>query len=77
MFLKVKIYCPCGCSYTVNANICIPEISCPNCGTKYPYSEQLVSIFKLAKEIPDGNIFEDEHTITVISPSEDMKNPQH
>lgn len=72
MFLKVKIECPCNCSYTANENISTSKITCPNCGKDYPYYDKLISLLNLAKEIPDGELFGTEHTIKVISASEDM-----
>lgn len=74
MFLKVKIECPCNCSYTANEEIITSKITCPNCGKEYPYSDKVISMLKLAKEIPDGNYFDSEHSISVISISEDMNN---
>lgn len=50
MFLKVKIKCSCDCVYIVDENISTTIISCPNCGGKYPYSDKLISMFKLAKK---------------------------
>lgn len=72
MFLKVKIKCSCDCVYIVDENISTTTISCPNCGGKYPYSDKLISMFKLAKEIPDGDLLGSEHATRVISASEDM-----
>lgn len=76
MFMKIKISCPCHCSYVLNENINSDKVVCPNCGNEYPYSEKLTSILKLAKEIPDGDNFSNEHSVEVISPSEDMSNHQ-
>lgn len=74
MFLKFKISCTCGCGYSANENISTDKIICPNCGIEYPYSAKLISILKTAKEIPDGNQFDKEITISVISKQEDVKN---
>lgn len=73
MFLKVKIKCSCDCVYIVDENISTTTISCPNCGEKHPCSDKLISMLKLAKEIPDGNFFSTtEYAAKVISSSEDM-----
>ncbi len=71
MFIKIKISCPCHCSYVVNENINSNQVVCPNCGIEYPYSEKLASMLRLAKEIPDGDCLS-EHSAKVISLSEDM-----
>lgn len=75
MFVKIKVSCPCHCTYTVNKDINSDKIICPNCGLEYPYSDKALSILKTAKEIPDNTSFE-ECCIKAISEFEDMKNCQ-
>lgn len=76
MFMKIKISCPCHCSYVLNENINSDKVVCPNCGIEYPYSEKLTSILKLAKEIPDGYYYSNEHSVEVIPLAEDMNSHQ-
>lgn len=40
MFIKIKVSCPCHCTYTVNEDINSDKVICPNCGKEYPYSAQ-------------------------------------
>lgn len=54
MELYDTIHCKCGCKYEVNQNITMDKISCPNCGTKYEHSEQVLKRLRLAKTI-DSN----------------------
>jgi DNA-directed RNA polymerase subunit M/transcription elongation factor TFIIS len=75
MFIKIRISCPCHCSYIVNENINSDKVVCPNCGSEYPYSEKLASMLRLAKEIPEGECLS-EHSVQVISLSEDMNSRQ-
>lgn len=73
MFVKIKVSCPCHCTYTVNEDINSDKIICPNCGLEYPYSDKVLSILKTAKEIPAGNITSDkECCISVLSLAEEM-----
>lgn len=73
MFVKIKVSCPCHCTYTVNEDINSDKIICPNCGLEYPYSDKVLSILKTAKEIPEGNITSDkECCISVLSLAEEM-----
>lgn len=51
MELYDTIHCKCGCKYEVNQNITMDKISCPNCGTEYEHSEEMVNRLKLAKNI--------------------------
>ena len=76
MFLRIKITCTCCSEYVVDENISTAKILCPNCGVEYPYSEKLTSILKSAKEIPDGNSFNNEICTRVISFSEYMNPSQ-
>ena len=54
MFLKLKIYCTCGCCYYISEKIAVSKITCPNCGIEYPYSEKAIKMLKIANEISDG-----------------------
>lgn len=54
MFLKLKIYCTCGCCYYISNKIAVNKITCPNCGIEYPYSEKAIKMLKIANEISDG-----------------------
>ena len=54
MFLKLKIYCTCGCCYYISEKIAVSKITCPNCGVEYPYSEKAIKMLKIADEISDG-----------------------
>lgn len=56
MFLKLKIYCTCGCCYYVNEQINIEKVICPNCGKEHPSSSQIISMLHMAKRIDDGNV---------------------
>lgn len=76
MFLKFKISCTCGCSYTISDDISTSKIICPNCGAEYPYSDKIISILNTAKEIPDGCSFNNEYSISVISALEHVNNHQ-
>ena len=76
MFVKIKVSCPCHCTYTVNEDINSDKIFCPNCGKEYPYSDKMVAMPKLAKEIPDGDFLLNEHSVEVISLSEYMNSRQ-
>lgn len=49
MELYDTIHCKCGCKYEVNQNITMDKISCPNCGTEYEHSEQVLKRLRLAK----------------------------
>lgn len=51
MDIKLKIKCSCYCSYVVSENISQEEVSCPNCGKIPSYSENLVKMLKIAREI--------------------------
>lgn len=76
MFIKIKVSCPCHCTYTVNEDINSDKVICPNCGKEYPYSGKLITMLNLASEIPDGNCLSNEHSVEVISLSECMSNHQ-
>lgn len=65
MDIKLKIKCSCFCSYVVSENISKEEISCPNCGKIPSYSENLVKMLKIAKEIPDIEKVENGHDISI------------
>lgn len=56
MFLKLKIYCTCGCCYYVNEQINTEKVICPNCGKEHPSSLQIISMLRMAKCINDGNV---------------------
>ena len=56
MFLKLKIYCTCGCCYYVNEQINTEKVICPNCGKEHPSSSQIISMLHMAKRIDDGNV---------------------
>lgn len=72
MFLKFKISCTCNCEYTVCEEARISKIVCPNCGIEYPYSNKLLSILNIAKDIPDGSFLNNEVSIKAISYDEDF-----
>jgi hypothetical protein len=76
MFVKIRVSCPCHCTYTVNEDINSDKIICPNCGKEYPYSDKMIAMLKLAKEIPDGDFLLNEHSVEVISLSEYMNSRQ-
>jgi DNA-directed RNA polymerase subunit M/transcription elongation factor TFIIS len=76
MFVKIKVSCPCHCTYTVNEDINSDKIICPNCGKEYPYSDKMIAMLKLSKEIPDGDFLLNEHSVEVISLSEYMNSRQ-
>lgn len=65
MDIKFKISCPCFCSYCVSDNITVKEIRCPNCGMVPSFSEKLVELLKIAKEIPHSDCFEDGHGMSI------------
>lgn len=48
MFIKIKVSCPCHCTYTVNEDINSDKVICPNCGKEYPYSGKLIAMLNLA-----------------------------
>lgn len=75
MNIKFKISCPCFCSYCVSDGISEKEIRCPNCGRVPSFSEKLVQLLNIAKEIPYNERFEDGHemSIRVLSFSEELK----
>lgn len=56
MFLKLKIYCTCGCCYYVNEQINTEKVICPNCSKEHPSSSQIISMLHMAKRIDDGNV---------------------
>lgn len=73
MFLKFQITCTCYSRYTVNEDVSTDKIVCPNCGLEYPYSDKVLSMLKIAKEIPEGNIASDkECRISVLSLEKEM-----
>lgn len=76
MFVKIKVSCPCHCTYTVNEDINSDKIICPNCGKEYLYSDKMIAMLKLSKEIPDGDFLLNEHSVEVISLSEYMNSRQ-
>lgn len=76
MFFKIKVSCTCGCSYTVGQDIKTSKIICPNCGMEHPQSDKLISLLKIASEIPDGDFLSGDVSNTVISESEYVNNPQ-
>lgn len=53
MDLKLKIKCSCSCSYTIDQSISGKEVSCPNCGKVPSFSNKVVEMLNIAKEIPD------------------------
>jgi hypothetical protein len=75
MYLKLKIRCTCGCSYTSNQDVTAEKIACPNCKLEHPYSDKIISMLKTAKDIPDGSILEGIST-SVISFNEEWCSPQ-
>lgn len=49
MFLKLKIYCTCGCCYYVNEQINTEKVICPNCSKEHPSSSQIISMLHMGE----------------------------
>ncbi len=64
--LSFKISCTCGCAYSINEDINVDKVACPNCGLPHPHSDKLISVLKLSSEIP-GACSEEDVFIKVMS----------
>lgn len=67
MFLQIKVSCNCRCSYYLNEAISADKISCPNCGKEHPYSKEILSMLRTAKEIQDVTDSTDALGVNTIS----------
>lgn len=67
MFLQIKVFCNCRCSYYLNEAISADKISCPNCGKEHPYSKEILSMLHTAKEIQDVTDSTDALGVNTIS----------
>lgn len=76
MELKIKFKCTCGCSYTMDEHTNAKEVVCPNCGKVVTESNKFISIFKIANEIKQPDIFEQEVYFQVTSFSEELNDSQ-